>query len=119
LFDLAALTGGAFFGLTLTATGAFFLTGSEGRALTVAFLGLDAALDCFGADRDVLVAGADFFGVALRTGAFSAAEFFGLGLGRAVLTLNLRLAEDFEEALRGTGREGVFLLAPLITGSLM
>jgi hypothetical protein len=59
----------------------------------------------------------DFAGVALRTGAFSAAARFGLG--RAALAVTLRLlAEDLGEALGGAGREDV-RLAPLMTGSLM
>jgi hypothetical protein len=81
-------------------------------------LAFGALLACFVAGREAFAGGADFFGVALRTGAFSAAERFGFGWGCAVLTLTLRLAEDFVEALLGAGRE-VFLFAPLITGSLM
>lgn len=117
----AGLAGALFFGAAFAgATGGFFLLAavSAGRDFAAMVLAFGAVLDCFGAGRAGLAAGADFFGVALRTGAFSAAERFGLGCGRADLTLTLRLAEDFEEALLGAGRE-VFLFAPLITGSLM
>jgi hypothetical protein len=58
----------------------------------------------------------DFAGDAFRTGAFSATR---LGFGWADLAVSLRpLAEDFDEALCGAGREAV-LFAPLMTGSLM
>jgi hypothetical protein len=78
----AVLAGADFFALALTGTGAFFLAGAvaaAGRAFAATPFGLAALLDCFGAGREAFAAGADFFGVALRTGAFSAAERFGLG----------------------------------------
>jgi hypothetical protein len=58
-------------------------------------------------------------GVALRTGAFSAAERFPKGFGDADLDVSLRfLAEDFGAALCGAGREED-LLSALMTESLM
>src|SRR5919202_1128062 len=75
-----------------------------------------AARDRVGAEAVFFGAGAAFAGAALRTGAFSATR---LGLGFADLAVSLRLlAEDFDEALCGAGREEV-LFAPLMTGSLM
>lgn len=114
------LAGAVCFTLALTGVVAFVLDGAAAARVFVgaAFFDFGAPADCFRAGREAFAAGTDFFGAALRTGAFSAAERFGLGLGRADLTLSLRLAEDFEEALPGAGRE-VFLFAPLITGSLM
>jgi len=88
--------------------------------------GKDFTLACF-TEREVLLAEralaallALLDGVALRTGAFSAAVRLTICLGRADDTVTLRLfAEDFEgEVVCGTGREkGLF--APLMTGSLM
>jgi hypothetical protein len=78
----AVLAGASFFALALTGAGAFFLPGAAaaaGRAFAATLFGLAALLDCFGAGREAFAAGADFLGVALRTGAFSAAERFGLG----------------------------------------
>jgi hypothetical protein len=118
LTDLAVLAGATFRGFAFESGTAFFGFAAFGRAFCAAFLGFATGLDCFRAGRAVFATAADFFGTALRTGAFSAADFFGFGLGRADLTLTLRLAEDFEDAEDGAGREE-FLFAPLITGSLM
>ena len=63
---------------------------------------------------------ADFCRVALRTGAFSAAERFGRGDGRGGFAATLRLlAEDFDVTLWDAAGREASLLAPLMTGSLM
>jgi hypothetical protein len=128
LTDLACCLGAAFAGVAALrgcccAAGLFevLLEGVAGLRLgALDFLASVACLDLAAGVRAVLAAAAaDVFALAaLRTGAFSAAERFGFGWGCAALTLTLRLAEDFVEALLGAGRE-VFLFAPLITGSLM
>ncbi|HEX8852657.1 MAG TPA: hypothetical protein VF754_04175, partial [Pyrinomonadaceae bacterium] len=59
---------------------AFFLAASAVRDFAdEAVLAFGVGLDCFGAGRAAFEGVADFLGVALRTGAFSAAERFGFG----------------------------------------
>ncbi|HEX8853607.1 MAG TPA: hypothetical protein VF754_08980, partial [Pyrinomonadaceae bacterium] len=81
------------------------------------FEGLAAALGRadFAAVEDFLM------GVALRTGAFSAAERFGSApAGRAGFVVTLRLlAEALDVALGDAAGREAGLLAPFMTGSLM